>query len=155
MESTIVEELPCKLTASEKLLKSDQMAKAHKEIVKLEAEKKLSGQQLKSSIDARKGELALLAREIETGEELRPVECKERPRYQDLMVDTIRLDTGEVVSSRGMEPAERQKALDYGDAPRPRNSPPMPKRGQGGKFLKRGESGEDDEGDSDGESETH
>lgn len=120
MEATIVQDLPCKLTATEKLLKSDQMAKVHAKIVELELEKKAAGASLKTSIDARKTELALLAREIETGEERRPVECRERPRYRDLMIDIIRLDTGEVVATRSMEPAERQKAIDYGEAPRPK-----------------------------------
>jgi len=126
MQTTSVEQLPCKLSAHEKLLKSDQMAAKHGEIAQLEAAKKSATSSFSSSIKQKQTELTQLAEEIRSGEELRPVECVEKPRYADLMVDLVRLDTGVVVTNRPMHPRERQSALELGDAPR-KTTPAQPR----------------------------
>jgi hypothetical protein len=61
--------------------------------------------------------LDLLAHEVSTGTEVRPVECDLVPRRADEMMDVIRPDTGEVVSSRPWTQSERdtfkQRALPF------------------------------------------
>lgn len=124
MQTTSVEKLPCRLSPHEKMLKCDQMAAKHGEIGQLEEAKKSTTSSFNASIKQKKTEVTQLAEEIRSGEELRPVECIEKPRYQDMMVDLVRLDTGAVVSNRPMHPAERQSALELGDAPRTTSAQP-------------------------------
>jgi hypothetical protein len=131
MQTTTVEKLPCKLNAQEKLLKGEQLAAKHGEIAQLEEAKKSAGSSFTSSIKQKKIECTQLAEEVRAGEELRPVECVERPRYQEMMVDLVRLDTGMVVSNRPMHPSERQAALELGDAPRSKATRPPPRKGKG------------------------
>ena len=111
METTVID-LPCRLTDDEKLVKSETMAHVHDQIVALELKKKTDAAAVTCLINASKGELARLATEINTGEELRPVRCHERPRYGAMMVDVIRDDTGKTVSSRAMKEEERQTSLE-------------------------------------------
>lgn len=139
MQTTRVEELPCKLDAQEKLLKSEQLAQKLGEIKQLEDDKKASAKRFGSEIEEKRGDASKLAQEIRTGSELRPIECTERARYADLMVDLIRLDTGEVVSSRPMHPQERQAALDLGDL-----APPKHERPRRAKARKAGDGEESD-----------
>lgn len=112
--ATIVEPLPCALSAHEKMLKADKLVDVLREVGKLEDAKKDAAAGFKQKIDGKNVEARILAGEIRTGAEFRPVECVERPRYGDMMVDLVRLDTGAVVSSRAMHPSERQLALDAG-----------------------------------------
>lgn len=140
MQTTSIERLPCRLSAQEKDIKSDQMAAKHGEIGQLEAAKKSAMSSYTSSIKQKQTELAQLAEEIRRGEEIRPVECVEVPRYGDLMVDLKRLDNGQIVSNRPMHPRERQSALELGDAPI-KKSAPQP-RGKGKTKVTHGWSGE-------------
>jgi hypothetical protein len=110
-----VERLPCKLTADEILLKARQLSQFSKDVDQLEDEKKAEAARIKADIEEKESAIKALMQEVYSGEEVRPVECVERPRYDALMVDLIRSDTGAVVSSRPMHPSERQTALDMGD----------------------------------------
>jgi hypothetical protein len=133
MEEKLIEELPVKMTDEEKLLKGEYIAQVHHELVELEAEKKALMGSRKRAIDAKKDLLAHLAHELATGEELRPVQCRERPRYYDLMVDVVRMDTGRIVRSRPMEPHERQLGMD--------------ELGKGADAMPRRDEGEDGDGE--------
>lgn len=112
-----VEDLPCKLTADEKLLKGAQLVQLAVERRILEDQKKLATAKLKTEIDKKKDEIGLLVDQLHRGEEERPIECIERPRYDAMMVDIIRTDTGQVWRQRPLHPSERQEALDLGNAP--------------------------------------
>lgn len=111
-----VEQLPCKLTAEEKLLKSSQLVQLAVERQQLEDEKKLATAALKAKIDQKKDEIGDLVTELHTGEELRPIECVERPRYDKMIVDIVRTDDGTVWKQRPIHPSERQEAFDLGAA---------------------------------------
>ncbi len=52
-----------------------------------------------------------LARVIQSQRELRDVEVTDEPDYKLGVMNTVRLDTGELVSSRGLSEAERQRSL--------------------------------------------
>lgn len=127
MQPKTVEQLPCKLSVEETLLKSRQLAQLSKDVSVLEEAKKAEQARFKTEIDDKESAISRLVQEVHSGEELRPVECYERPRYADMMVDIIRTDLATVVRSRPMHPTERQTALDMGDLPpdpqpRPRRS---------------------------------
>lgn len=109
---TFIESLPCALTAQEKLLKTDQLVEVLAQVTELEEAKKEAASSIKEQIQKKERESHKLAHELRTGHELRPIECIERPRYADLMVDKVRVDTGAVVSSRAMHPSEQQTTFD-------------------------------------------
>lgn len=52
-----------------------------------------------------------LANAIETHQEVRQISCVEERNEDNGTIDTIRTDTGEVIDSRLMTPAERQRDL--------------------------------------------
>jgi hypothetical protein len=110
-----IEMVPCKLSAEESHLKSKQLCQLAIDRAELEQEKKSAASAIKAAIDSKEEKINDLVKEVHSGEELRPVECYERPRYIDNMVDLIRTDTGAVVRTRAMHPTERQTALDMGD----------------------------------------
>jgi hypothetical protein len=126
MEAKVVEYVPCKLTAEEELMKGKQVAQLLSEISTLEDEKKSEAKRIATEVEDKRTEMYARGEEIRRGEEMRPIECFERPRYVDNMVDLVRTDTGGVVRSRPMHPNERQTALDMGELPAPAN--PRPKR---------------------------
>ena len=86
---------------------------------KAEVMKDLAGQ-----IAAQDSLLQKYAELLNQGYENRPIECGifyDRPRVGECEV--VRLDTGEVVSERRMEPEERQHALDFGGPAAPAPQP--------------------------------
>ena len=112
--SSRLESLPCVLTPTEKQLKGDKLVKALEDKRKLEDEKKGVSERFKRLISGKEGEVELAAREISTGIEYRDVECKDVQVFARNQVDTVRLDTGEIVRSRVMQPNERQTAMEVG-----------------------------------------
>lgn len=108
------ERLPCVLDAQEQLLKSKSLAQLLCDQSNVEMEKKDANADFKRRLDAistRMGELGL---EVRTGREYREVPCTERADYRDGRVEIIRMDTGEVVRMRALEPHERQERLAFG-----------------------------------------
>lgn len=114
-----IEQLPCKLTGEEKLMKGDQLVRLAIEVRDLEAEKKALASGIKAKIDEAKESMNELCREISTGEELRPIECMEHPRYDRMIVDIIRTDLGTVWKQRPIHPSERQLAMETGPSRAP------------------------------------
>jgi hypothetical protein len=109
---TTMKDLPVKLTEHEKLLKGAELVAAMHEIDQLEEQKKREGKVLADAIKAKDEHARELARTLRTGTEDRKVECTESKRFQDRMVDTIRMDTFQIISSRPMNPSELQEELD-------------------------------------------
>lgn len=85
---------------------------------RLEDEKRLANKIVNGDIKAAKEAIADLMGEI------KDVLYVDAPDFAENVVRTYRIDTGEVVSSRAMTPAERQMELDRADpnvpAPQPR-----------------------------------
>lgn len=116
MKTTMVEELPVKLDPHEKQLKGEQLSQAVNTVHELEEKKKSVTSDFAQKIKDANHKVYLLAQEVRTGEELRPVECYEQPRYSELLVDVIRQDTGACVRTRPMHPTERQQAMGFGES---------------------------------------
>lgn len=123
LQTTNIEELPCELTAEEKLQRSAQLAQQLEAKADVEARKKAANDKFKEEVSAIDTKVAELARQIRTGQEYRPIETTERPRYKDMMVDIIRLDTGGIVRTRAMHPSERQQALNLENKNAEKDSP--------------------------------
>ncbi|HYC44511.1 MAG TPA: hypothetical protein VED01_03405 [Burkholderiales bacterium] len=106
-----VETLPVKLTKKEVLSKSADLMTALDKRSALKDEKKATSAMFREEEKKIEAEIEELAASIKSGKEKRPVECFQRTRIADRMIDTIRCDTGDVVRSRPMTIDERQLAL--------------------------------------------
>lgn len=60
-------------------------------------------------------EVRRLTRIVEKRAEDRDVECEQRIDLERKLIEIVRLDTGEVVDTRGMTPFDMQQILDFTD----------------------------------------
>ena len=117
MRETFKESLPCLLTSQEKLVKGEELVKRLEEKEDLEDKKKKSADDFKGAISIKEFDVKRLARQIGTGIEHREIECRELFHFARNLVETIRMDTGEVIRSRAMRVEERQEGFQYADEP--------------------------------------
>lgn len=111
--------LPVRLTTDELLLRSDELAKTIRERDETERAMKSAQGAAKRKIDQLELDITRLAEVVRDRQENRPVEVREIKNWDRLTMDTIRLDTGEVVGSRSMSRSERNDELPFAadDAP--------------------------------------
>jgi hypothetical protein len=107
-----------KLTEPELRERGTRLAGLLCELRDLDREEQTFKERLKEKRKGLEPEVQHLADAIHHGQELRPVTVHEVARWSDGEVDRIREDTGEVVSTRKLEPHERQAGLFQGP---PRN----------------------------------
>lgn len=100
-----------RLSSQELVTKAEELARHLQETTSMKASTKRAAKLAAEEIKEREQREADLAQEISSGAEAREVTCRERPRYDDLLVDLVRVDTGEVVRTRAMQPSERQQAI--------------------------------------------
>jgi chromosome segregation ATPase len=106
--------LPCRLTKREKRLRGEAIAKNFETAEQLEGEI----ERLSDDLKALKGKLQglgldnrRLMRAIREGREWRDVECVERRNDELNVMESVRLDTGEVLETRPFSATERQGEL--------------------------------------------
>jgi hypothetical protein len=109
--------LPCKFTDEEKRDFARELAQAIGDREGSESEKKRVDAQLKADIERHTETAADRARKLRVGHEYRDVECEDQFDYNDLIVRTIRLDTGERVGERVMTTDERQTGFAFKETP--------------------------------------
>lgn len=111
--------LPVRLTTDELLLRSDELAKTIRERDDAERAMKSAQATAKRKIDLLELDITRLAGVVRDRQENRPVEVREIKNWDRLTMDTIRLDTGEIVGSRSMSRSERNDELPFAadDAP--------------------------------------
>jgi uncharacterized protein (UPF0335 family) len=109
--------LPVDLTTTEVAVKADMLAATVKEIDALEMEKKSFNADIKMKIDQLEMKRTDLATEINDRREYRQVDVKRIRNEERATIDTVRIDTGEVVNYRPMEPTERTKPLPFAVEP--------------------------------------
>lgn len=102
--------LPCPLTESEIAARSDELAKQVGQLVEIERAKKLANSEFKEKQTVASTAAKALAKQVRDRAEMRDVEIEYRPDDIRFCVDTIRLDTGEVVYSRPMTSDEAHDA---------------------------------------------
>jgi hypothetical protein len=108
---TFKQALKCELTQSEIAAMKDRMALLYGEWQAAEAKRKVEAKKLKDDADLLAKELAAVNRDIRNGWVFRDIECREIRDDVGCRIDLMRTDTGEIVSSRPMQPHERQRAL--------------------------------------------
>lgn len=111
LRNSFTEALPVKLTESEILQKSAVLSDMLQQKATKELEKKIHAAAAKVEIDNLGREIAEVSGHIRTRSEPRPVDCFERLRTDENIVDIIRSDTFETVRSRPLTDSERQLVL--------------------------------------------
>lgn len=114
---TVSEYLKHHFTAEERLKLSEQLSQAVMERSAAEEELQTVKADFKSRITRAEATIADCARKINTGYEMRSVECE---LVKDFATNTVRyrrLDTGEIVRERAMTAVERQRSLELVSPP--------------------------------------
>ncbi len=105
-------ELPCQLTPEERDEFANRNAQAVDELRKLEAAKKESAAQYGQMIKEKRVEVNELCDCAITGIEYRPISVYDETDRARGLCETIRSDTGEVIKTRHLTPAELQMQFD-------------------------------------------
>ncbi len=103
--------LPVKLTEDELAVRRDELVAEVQERAAVDQVRKDSAAAYREQLKAHDAEIWHLARVIKDRAEDRLVECYEEPNHERGIMETIRCDTGEVVSARTMQQSERQVVL--------------------------------------------
>jgi len=96
------ERLPIPLTYDEVHERSEELARTHQEIVKLQSERLEALRSFRDRLGKLGSRLADLAETVRSKQESRPVDCADEYDLQRRTVSTLRLDTMEVVRTRVM-----------------------------------------------------
>ena len=105
--------LPCQLTAEEKAQKAYKLVQLLVSLDEVEEERKTITSEYRSRLKGLRLESTRLREVYRSGIESRPVPVEEQPDSRRGEVYVIRLDTGEVVSTRPMTADERQGAIQF------------------------------------------
>lgn len=103
--------LPVQLTQYELVAKAKELSTKWDEARDAESRKKIAAAECKAELDRLSSEISELAGMLRTGKEPREVEIREVRDEASRTIDTMRLDTGEIVSSRAMTIHELQRPL--------------------------------------------
>jgi hypothetical protein len=111
--------LPVELTEAELLARAREWAEAEDELQRVAATLAAAKAEAKARTAELSERVTELQRQIRTGKERRDVVCYHRTDHRRGCVETIRMDTAEVVSTRALRPEERQSklALHMGESP--------------------------------------
>jgi len=101
--------LTCKLSEEQVREKSDAMANAVGALRAHQAATKATAAMAKYEEKKLTATVDIHAMEVTTRTEVRNVECKEVADIRRLIVETIRMDTSEVIHTRPMDAAEREE----------------------------------------------
>lgn len=103
--------LPVPLTPEELIIKGNELSIQVQELADVELRKKTAMSGFKDEIDATSERIEKLAKIVREKKEHREVELTERRNEERMTMDTIRLDTGEVVHYRELKGHERNLGL--------------------------------------------
>lgn len=106
-----IQKLRVSLTDAEKMEAGRQLADLQARGEELTADMKSAVKRMKVDIDSVTAQMMSRGELLRTGYELRSVDCELAYDYDRGTVTEIRLDTGEVVSTRGLYPSEQEQKL--------------------------------------------
>lgn len=116
MARTFARTLPVMLTRDELLERGEALALMRGKRNGIAYDQKASNADFKEKLEDADTEIDRLAGIVRSKSEPRPVDCTMRRDMQRFIIDTIRLDTGEVIETRTMTEQERQlKVFDDDD----------------------------------------
>lgn len=103
--------LPVQLTVPELIERGYMLAQQNDRRSDIEGDKKEANEDFKKQLEIVGTEIWRLKRIVLQKAEPRPVKCREIRDYRRAVVEVVRLDTGELVESRVMTEAERQREI--------------------------------------------
>jgi hypothetical protein len=103
--------LPVKLSEQELIIKGNELSVHIQELDVVELQKKTANSGFKDEIDKLTEKVSALAKIVREKKEYREVETEDQKNMERMTMDTIRLDTGEVVSYRELKGHERNLGL--------------------------------------------
>ncbi len=115
-----------KLTQEEMSAKAQELATEVKTVDELREKKKQQSGDVAAQIKEHEARVKRLSDHIATGKEEREVEIEERPNYDDKTIETVRRDTGEVITRRVMTQEERQVRFMFREARKAANDKDAP-----------------------------
>ncbi len=107
--------LKCILTKDEVADRADRAAGLLQDRDAKEEDQKARAKAAKAEIDAVEAELRRVSNEVRTKATYQDVQCERRYVYDKSKVQEWRLDTGEMISERDMNEAEKQRELPFDD----------------------------------------
>lgn len=107
----ITKSVPVRLSDAEYRERSQRLAAIDRELAGVGKTKKQAMAEFNSKIATLEAEKDGLLKTVETGEEDRPVTCKEQQNHERGIVEFVREDNGEVVGHRPMTSHEKQLTL--------------------------------------------
>lgn len=110
-EETFYRDLRCELTDSEVAAVAEELALQVGEREKTETAKASAAAAFGATLKAQAQEIGLLGRKVRDKAEQRAIECQRIADYKQGVMETVRLDTGEVISRRALTVEERQGQL--------------------------------------------
>jgi hypothetical protein len=120
IEKRAIENCKCMLTAAELRQAGEDLARATREAIECENDKKTAAAAYKARGEHAQSRCAALSLKITQGYEMRDIECVVyygTPRHGFKQV--IRPDTGETVREEPMTPAEMQSVFDFDEGKKP------------------------------------
>jgi DNA polymerase II small subunit/DNA polymerase delta subunit B len=109
---TFERDLPVRLTREELEARGQMLALKVDERAEIEVEAKAEAAEYKAQMGDTDKEIRRLSRIVRDKSEPRPVECFEHLNFAGNEVQIVRRDTGEVVDTRAMTDADRQRNLE-------------------------------------------
>jgi hypothetical protein len=103
--------LPVKLTEDERLARAKDAAAKVAEYAAIETQKKALTSELTAKMKELRSETETLSQAVSSGIEYQPVEVVQHRNEERSLIETVRLDTSEIIDSRPMTVAERQAEL--------------------------------------------
>ncbi len=108
---TTARELRCDLNAQEVADRADQLGRELRQRSDTEKDKADSNAAFSADLKRLTSVIATLGEEVRTRSTIRPVECRSGPDYNAAVMETFRLDTGEIVARRPLTIDEAQPEL--------------------------------------------
>jgi hypothetical protein len=108
---SFTKEIPFSLTDDEVREYSEQMARGVQDLEAMKKGRKIEIKRRNVEILALQEQVNDLADKVDSGVEMREVECEWCPDYKAGMMNLTCLDTLEIIASRAMEDCERQPPL--------------------------------------------
>lgn len=111
MKNPWTEQLPVRLTDGEIRERGEELAAKLEKQAEVTIEAKAKATAYKDVINELGTQINALAWKVNQGKENRAVDCREEANFTNRMAETFRMDTGEVVRSRPLTPAEMQRDM--------------------------------------------
>ena len=109
MNSTM--SLPVVLTTEEIAIRAKELSETLERRDVAEAEAKFTARSYKQAVEELNTKITSLYRMVNSGKEDREVDVIDKPNYERGLMETFRLDTGDIVKYRQLKESEKTKSL--------------------------------------------